>query len=77
MRSELSYISEVHNTELSQGAYNLSAYLIGNVQLRQAHVRRAEQRVLMRCHSDWIYSKVAVEYMVIGGQRGAAFTCLR
>lgn len=35
----LTHISEAHYTQLAQCTDNLTAYLVGDVQLRQGHVR--------------------------------------
>lgn len=44
------HVSKVHDAQFAQGAHNLASNLIGHVQLRQRHVRRAEQRVLLCRH---------------------------
>jgi hypothetical protein len=45
-----SHISELHDTQLSQGRNDLAANLVGHVELGQRHVRRAEKRILFACH---------------------------
>lgn len=46
----VSYISELHDTQLSQGRNDLAANLVGHIELGQRHVRRAEKRVLFARH---------------------------
>ena len=45
------YVSKIHDAELAQRRDDFAADLVGNVELGQAHVRRAEQRVLYWRHS--------------------------
>jgi hypothetical protein len=45
-----SHISELHDTQLSQGRNDLAANLVGHVELSQCHVRRAEKRILFARH---------------------------
>jgi hypothetical protein len=44
--TKTTYIPEVHDTELSESRYDLAADLVGDVELGQGHVRRAEHGVL-------------------------------
>ena len=44
------YITEVHDAQLSECADDLSSDLVGDIELGQGHVRRAEQRILMGSH---------------------------
>ena len=46
----MSYISELHNTQLSEGGNDLAANLVGHIELGQRHVRRAEKRILFGRH---------------------------
>lgn len=46
------YISELHFSNFSQCTNDFPAYLIGNVQLGQRHVRRAEKGVFRHGHDD-------------------------
>lgn len=48
------YVSEVHDAQLSERTDNISSNLVGNVELRQGHIRRAEQRVLWRRHGGGV-----------------------
>jgi hypothetical protein len=48
--SQKTYVAEIHASELAQCRNDLAANLIGNVQLRQGHVRRAEHGVLWWRH---------------------------
>ncbi len=41
------YISELHDTQLSESRDDFAADLISHVELGQSHVRRAEQRLLV------------------------------
>lgn len=62
MCPEATHITKVHDPQLSESAYHLAAYLVGDIELRQGHVRRAEQRILLRRHigglTDWQLSVV-------------------
>jgi hypothetical protein len=49
---ETTHIAEVHDPKLAETAHDFAAYLVGDVQLRQGHVRRAEQRVLVWRHAE-------------------------
>lgn len=44
------YVSELDKPQLAQGVADFAADFVGNVELDQAHVRRAERRVLFRRH---------------------------
>jgi hypothetical protein len=44
------YVSKVHGSKLSKCGHDLAANLVGDVQLRQGHVRRAEHGVLWGRH---------------------------
>lgn len=46
----LTYVSELHQTQLSQRVDDFSPDLIGDVQLHHAHLRRAEHGVLSGSH---------------------------
>ena len=46
----ISYISELHDTQLSEGGNDLAANLVGHIELGQRHVRRAEKRILFGRH---------------------------
>jgi hypothetical protein len=46
----VAYISEVHDAELSKRRDDLATDLVGDVELGQGHVRRAEHGILLRCH---------------------------
>ena len=46
----MSYISELHDTQLSEGGNDLAANLVGHIELGQGHVRRAEKRILFGRH---------------------------
>lgn len=48
------YISKLHLPYLSQSTDNLTPYLVGDVQLGQRHVRRAEQGILRNAHDEKI-----------------------
>ena len=44
------YITEIHDTHLTKRTDNLTANLVGNVELGQGHVRRAEQGLALTHH---------------------------
>ncbi len=45
------YISKLNLAQLPQSTDDFSAYLVGDVQLGQGHIRRAEQRILGDTHA--------------------------
>ena len=61
--SGVTHISKLNLAHFSQGADHFSTYLIGNVQLGQAHVRRAEERILWWPHvgCGWVYPPKLVD----------------
>ena len=83
--SVCAHISEVHDTKLSKARNDLTANLVGNVQLGQGHVRRAEHGVLAGRHGggsgrqDWGYGVLVPGFdggevceMVVDGARAAS-----
>jgi hypothetical protein len=46
------HIAKVHDPKLAETAHDLTADFVSDVQLRQGHIRRAEQRVLVRRHAE-------------------------
>ena len=46
VNQESTHITEIHHAQFTQRTDNLASNFIRNVQLRQRHVRRAEQRIL-------------------------------
>ena len=50
MKEYDTYISKLHLTNLPQSAHNFSTNFVGNVELGQGHVRRAEEGVLRDAH---------------------------
>lgn len=47
-----SHISKLDLADISESADNFSPYFIGNVELGQGHVRRAEEGVLWNRHGE-------------------------
>lgn len=46
----LTYVSKLNFTQLSQRTHDFSTDLVGDVKLRQGHVRRAEEGILLGRH---------------------------
>jgi len=46
------HISKVHDAQLAESTDDLSTNLIGYVELRQAHLRRAEEGIFLRHDGD-------------------------
>lgn len=53
------YIAKVHDAERSQSGNNLASDFVGDVELRQGHVRRAEHGVLLGRHAGSAGTKCA------------------
>ena len=55
------YISELNFTHFTQSTDDLSTNLIGNVELGQGHVARAEEGILGDRHDAMIWAALATE----------------
>ena len=50
MKARIAYVSDLNLAQLPQSADNFSPDLVGDVQLGQGHLRRAEQRIFGGTH---------------------------
>lgn len=66
------HISKIHDTQLSKARHDLAAYLVGNVQLGQGHVRRAEHGVLGGRHDGGSRDKTWGKACLSRGEMGGA-----
>lgn len=64
-RKRATYISKIHGSKLAQSADNLASDFIGDIELRQGHVRRAEQGILWWRHLDSIERLPKVTFLSV------------